>query len=127
MIEYTPEIIYKLEPNEIIVFSSSLDGKHNKGVAKFCFQKFGAIYGQAEGLQGQSYAVIAKKVNLSFIREQVEKFYNFCKQNENLKFYVTKIGCDTGCDITDIGLIFMDYDIPQNVVLPKEFYDWTKM
>ncbi len=125
--EYTPEIINKLESYEIIVFSSTEDGKHKKGVAKYCCEKFGAKYGQAKGLQGQAYAIVAKNVSLNVVREQVIEFYNFAFLEENYKFYVTKIGCDTGHDICEIGQIFMDYEIPENVVLPREFYDWTKL
>ncbi len=129
MIEFTPEVIYKLEPNEVIVFSTNCDGKH-KGLAKTCFQKFGATYGKSTGFSGQSYAITTrtenKKSPLSYIREQVEIFYKFSKENDELKFFVTKIGSEE-FEIGDIAEIFMDYECPFNVILPKEFYDWTKM
>jgi hypothetical protein len=128
--EFTPEVIYKLDIHEIIVFSTNLEGKHCRGIAKYCFQKFGAVYGQAIGLQGQCYAfatrTIDKKLPLSHIKTQVETFIEFAKENIDLKFYVTKIGSDE-FEIGDIAEIFMDYEYPDNVIFPKEFYDWTKM
>ena len=47
---YTPENITKLEADEIFVFGSNEAGRHGKGAAKFAMQKFGAVYGVAEGL-----------------------------------------------------------------------------
>ena len=44
-------IIEKLEPNQIFVFGSNTEGRHGKGAAKIARDKFGAIYGQAEGLR----------------------------------------------------------------------------
>lgn len=130
MMEFTPEVIYKLETNEIVVFSTNCDGKHCRGLAKYCFQKFGAVYGQATGFQGQCYAIstrtIDKKCSLSYIREQIENFYKFAEDNYELTFLVTKIGSDE-FDVGDIAGIFMEYEYPDNVIFPKEFFDWTKM
>jgi hypothetical protein len=57
----TPENIQSLKPNQIFVFGSNAEGVHGKGAALLAKQKFGAKQKQAEGLQGQSYAVITKK------------------------------------------------------------------
>mgnify|MGYP006877977877 FL=1 len=53
-------MIDKLNSNQIFVFGSNTQGRHGKGAALTARNKFGAIYGQAEGLQGQSYAIITK-------------------------------------------------------------------
>jgi hypothetical protein len=53
-------MIDKLNSNQIFVFGSNTQGRHGKGAALTAKNKFGAIYGQAEGLQGQSYAIITK-------------------------------------------------------------------
>lgn len=51
IVEYTPENIKKLKPNEIFVFGSNSIGAHSKGAALTAKLHFGAIYGQSEGLQ----------------------------------------------------------------------------
>lgn len=52
----TPEKIQKLTENEIFVFGSNMNGNHAGGAARLAVEKFGAVMGEAEGLQGQSYA-----------------------------------------------------------------------
>lgn len=54
--KFTPEMITELRDNEVFVFGSNLAGRHAGGAARFAYNKFGAIWGQGEGLQGQSYA-----------------------------------------------------------------------
>ena len=51
---YTGNIIP--EENTVFVFGSNPEGRHGAGAAKIAKEKFGAIYGQGEGLQGSSYA-----------------------------------------------------------------------
>ena len=53
----TPERITELQPNEIFVFGSNLEGMHGGGAALLAYRKFGAIWGQGVGLQGQSYGI----------------------------------------------------------------------
>ena len=53
----TPERITELQPNEIFVFGSNLEGMHGGGAAYTAYRKFGAIMGQGVGLQGQSYGI----------------------------------------------------------------------
>ena len=53
----TPERITHLEKNEIFVFGSNLAGAHGGGAAYIAYRKFGAIWGQGVGLQGQSYGI----------------------------------------------------------------------
>ena len=55
--KYTPEFIDELESNEIFVFGSNLAGMHGGGAARFAYKRFGAVWGQGVGLQGQSYAI----------------------------------------------------------------------
>lgn len=44
----------------IFVFGSNPEGRHGAGAAKTAVDSFGAIYGQGEGLQGNSYALPTK-------------------------------------------------------------------
>ena len=54
---YTPEMITALKENEIFVFGSNLAGAHGGGAARVAYNKFGAVWGQGVGLQGQSYGI----------------------------------------------------------------------
>ena len=50
---FTPDRITELGENEIFVFGSNLSGMHGGGAALLAYRKFGAIWGQGVGLQGQ--------------------------------------------------------------------------
>lgn len=54
---YTPDYIDRLLPSQIFVFGSNTLGYHTGGASGTARKKFGAVWGQAEGLQGQSYAI----------------------------------------------------------------------
>jgi lantibiotic modifying enzyme len=71
--------IFSLEDNQIFVFGSNLSGRHGLGAAKTAM-KWGAKYGQAEGLQGQTYGIptvnslVTKKLSLHEIETYVNNF-----------------------------------------------------
>jgi hypothetical protein len=48
----------------IFVFGSNPEGRHGAGSAKTAREKFGAIRGQGEGLQGNSYAIPTKDLRI---------------------------------------------------------------
>ena len=50
------------DANTIFVFGSNPEGRHGAGAAKVAREKFGAIYGQGEGLQGNAYALPTKRI-----------------------------------------------------------------
>ena len=54
---FTPENIIHIEDNEVFVFGSNLAGAHGGGAARLAYNRFGAVWGQGVGLQGQSYAI----------------------------------------------------------------------
>ena len=125
--KFTKENITELKENEIFVFGSNLNGNHAGGAAKTAVDKFGAIQGQAIGLQGQSYAIPTlgndmQKLSLEVIKEHISAFYDFAKQNKNLQFVVTKIGCGiAGFRLEQIRDIFLSFEREDNITLPKEF------
>ena len=45
--------ITELKPGEIFVFGSNLEGVHGGGAALLAWKKWGAVWGQGAGLQGQ--------------------------------------------------------------------------
>ena len=89
----TPEHITTLQPNEIFVFGSNLQGMHGGGAAYVAHRKFGAIWGQGVGLQGQSYGIPTMQCGVETIRPYVDEFIQFAKEHRNLTFLVTRIGC----------------------------------
>lgn len=123
--EYTPDSISELKKNEVFVFGSNPSGFHVGGSAKVAKNKFGAIYGQAEGLQGQSYAIPTFPVKLDTIRDYVEKFIKFAKkEGKELKFFVTQLGCgEAGYTPYQIAPLFIEAVGIRNIILPKSFVE----
>lgn len=111
----------------IFVFGSNTQGRHGKGAAKDAVDKWGAIYGQPEGLQGNAYAIVTKElrpgyppVKLSDVRRGVDKFIAFARTKPGWRFYVTPIGCGlAGFKPEQIAPLFGV--CPDNIFLPKEF------
>jgi hypothetical protein len=115
----TPEFITELQPNEIFVFGSNLRGMHAGGAAYIAYRKFGAIMGQGVGLQGQSYAIPTMQGGVETIRPYVDEFIQFAKENKNLTFLVTRIGCGiAGFTDDDIAPLFEKAHGIENIVLP---------
>lgn len=109
----------------IFVFGSNRAGRHGKGAAYWARMNRGAIYGQGEGLQGNSYAIPTKdeklhRLPLEDIQKHVEKFLEFAKVCYLTTFEVTPIGCGlAGYKHKHIAPMFRS--APPNVVLPPEF------
>ena len=121
---YTPERIDSLEPNEVFVFGSNLEGIHGGGAALTAWLKFGAIWGQGAGLQGQSYGIPTMHGGVDAIKPYVDEFVDFAKAHPELTFLVTKIGCGiAGFSFEEMAPLFAGVVDQQNVVLPKEFFD----
>ena len=122
--EYTPERITELKPNEIFVFGSNLAGAHGGGAARLAYNRFGAIWGQGVGLQGQTYAIPTMQGGVETIKPYVDEFIRFAKEHQELKFLVTKIGCGiAGFKVEEIAPLFYHAIDSENIVLPKEFDD----
>ena len=118
----TPEIITELQPNEIFVFGSNLKGLHGGGASYIAYRKFGAVMGQGVGLQGQSYAIPTMQGGVEKIRPYVEEFIQFAKENQNLTFLVTRIGCGiAGFTDEEIAPLFENAHNVENIVLPPNW------
>jgi hypothetical protein len=86
----------------IFVFGSNTEGIHGAGAAREAVEKWGAIYGQASGLQGDSYAIITtqlfapSKYPLPLIKINIQAFLEFAEKmkqsNPEIEFYVTPVG-----------------------------------
>jgi hypothetical protein len=122
--EFTPERISELKENEIFVFGSNLAGAHGGGAALLAYKRFGAIWGQGVGLQGQSYGIPTMHGGVEAIKPYVDEFIAFAGQHPEYKFFVTKIGCGiAGFREDEIAPLFKDAIDVENVILPKEFVE----
>ena len=120
----TPDFITSLAENEIFVFGSNLAGFHGGGAARVAHQRFGAVWGQGVGLQGQSYAIPTMQGGVETIKPYVDEFIEFAKAHTDLKFLVTRIGCGiAGFKDVEIAPLFKKAMSVYNIFLPKEFYD----
>lgn len=125
--EYTPEAISSLKADEVFVFGSNLDGRHGGGAARAAVNKFGAIWGQGVGLQGQSYAIPSMQGGVETIKPYVDQFIAFAQEHTELFFYVTRIGCGiAGFKDRDIAPLFKEAMSMSNVCLPESFVEENK-
>lgn len=128
---FTPDYIDRLLPNQVFVFGSNTLGYHTGGASGTARKKFGAVWGQPEGLQGASYAIpvdFGKGVRKdNEVKESVSRFLAFTKEHPDLFFFVTRIGCGLGGYRDDeMALFFKDALELNNVSLPKSFVDALK-
>ncbi len=122
--EYTPERITMLKPNEVFVFGSNLAGAHGGGAARLAHSRFGAVWGQGVGLQGQSYAIPTMQGGVETIKPYVDEFIAFAQQHPERKFLVTRIGCGIAAFTPDeIAPLFQEAIDHENVILPKDFVE----
>ncbi|MBO4430999.1 MAG: hypothetical protein J5790_06645 [Bacteroidaceae bacterium] len=121
---FTPDFIRELKPNEVFVFGSNLSGAHGGGAALVALRKFGAVWGQGVGLQGQSYGIPTMQGGVETIAPYVDEFIDFAKEHQELTFYVTRIGCGiAGFRDSEIAPLFSKARQLENVILPKTFWD----
>lgn len=117
---FTPDRITELGENEIFVFGSNLSGMHGGGAALLAYRKFGAIWGQGVGLQGQSYGIPTMQGGVETIAPYVDEFIAFAKAHPELLFYVTKIGCGiAGFTEEEISPLFAQAHGIDNIILPR--------
>ena len=138
---YTGNI--KNDKNTIFVFGSNPEGRHGAGAAKIAKEQFGAIYGQGEGLQGNSYALPTKDLRVKYnngfksisekeIINSIKKLYQTAKQNSDKQFKVAyrnttdkSLNGYTGLEMIDM---FIEAgNIPSNIIFSKEWFDTGKI
>ncbi|MDE6279041.1 MAG: hypothetical protein K2M05_03625, partial [Paramuribaculum sp.] len=90
--KYTPENITELDRDDVFVFGSNLQGNHAGGAARVAYKKFGAVMGQGEGFQGQSYAIPTMQGGVETIKPYVDRFIEFARECDKNNFFVTRIG-----------------------------------
>ena len=125
---FTPDYIDMLLPNQIFVFGSNALGYHTGGASGTARKKFGAVWGQPEGLQGQSYAIpvdYGKSVRKDAeVKNAIKRFISFAGKHTELFFFVTRIGCGMGgYRDEEMAQFFREALNLKNVCLPKSFVD----
>ena len=125
---FTPDYIDMLLPNQIFVFGSNALGYHTGGASGTARKKFGAVWGQPEGLQGQSYAIpvdYGKSVRKDAeVKNAIKRFISFAGKHTELFFFVTRVGCGiAGYHDEEMAQFFRDSLNLNNVCLPKSFVD----
>ena len=125
---FTPDYIDCLLPNQIFVFGSNSLGYHTGGASGTARKRFGAVWGQPEGLQGASYAIpvdFGKGIRKdNEVKKSIERFLAFTKEHLELFFFVTRIGCGMGgYRDEEMAQFFKGALDLKNICLPKSFVD----
>lgn len=121
------KFIESLASNQIFVFGSNANGFHFGGAARQALESFGAVWGQAGGMQGQSYGIIVldenmQKVSLDYIGKQLQVLNRQANAMPGKEFLLTLIGCGiAGFSIEDIKSEVIKVNWNSNVVIPDEF------
>ena len=107
-----------------LLFGSNLEGEHGGGAARTAREKFGAIWGQGTGLQGQSYGIPTMHGGVEEIQSHVGEFIDFAMSHPELIFLVPRVGCGiAGFHDSEIAPLFARAkDIP-NIHLPESFWN----
>lgn len=118
----SPNIITSLAPNEVFVFGSNINGFHAGGAARIAYDRFGAIWEQGVGIQGQSYAIPTMQGGVEVIRQYVDDFIQYANEHPENIFLVTRIGCGiAGYSDMQIAPLFQSAMTMENIALPESF------
>ena len=125
--KFTPDNIQELKENQIFVFGSNMNGNHAGGAARLAVEKFGAIMGQAEGIQGKSYAIPTLDEDMEKVTEvdlinSLANLRNFANGHPEKEFLLTAIGTGiAGFDTNYMAYMVLRANLPNNVTIPEEF------
>jgi len=130
----------KPEPNTIFVFGSNPEGRHGAGAAKIAVEKFGAIYGVGEGIQGSAYAIPTKDLRVkenhgyrSISKEEIVKsikhFYIFARFHPWFDFKiayrnVAKPSLNGYTGVEMMKMFDEAGEIPKNVWFSREWWEY---
>ena len=120
----TDSLVVSLKPNEVFVFGSNLGGFHGGGAARAAYNKFGAVWGQGVGMQGQSYAIPTMQGGVETIAPYVDELIEYAKNHPDKMFLVTEIGCGiAGFAPEEIAPLFAKAVDVDNITLPQRFWE----
>lgn len=143
-------MIHSLKDNQVFVFGSNPEGRHGAGTAKVAREKFGAIYGQGRGIQGQAYALPTKNLKAGFkekstgivyekageksltkeqIIHNIKELYEFAKAKPEKDFFIAyrnesrNLNGYSSEDMLDMFLEAGNGRLPENMALSVTFKD----
>lgn len=121
-----PDNIESLNENEIFVFGSNVEGTHDGAAASYALHHFGAQLGQAEGIQGQSYAIPIVGNSFDDVRKAIERFTEYVVFHPQNRFLLTAAGTDNaGYDVAQIAPLFRQAYAFGNVYVPRSFIQYV--
>lgn len=112
----------------VFVFGSNLAGIHGAGAAQAARLYYDAQLGVGQGMTGNAYAIPTKDADLNclsleWIKIYVAEFVQFTKDNPELQFFVTRVGCGlAGNRDEDIAPMFRG---AINCSFPDTWIDWV--
>lgn len=118
----------------IFVFGSNTEGVHGAGAAQFARLHRGAVFGEAEGLFGQSYALPTcgawnghrfPALSLADVQINVQEFLDLANHRTDLHFQVTRVGCGlAGLRDEDVAPMFAN--APKNCLFDTAWDKWLQ-
>lgn len=130
-------IIKYLNDDQIFVFGSNTQGRHGRGAALTARLRFDAVYGNPEGIQGKSFAIITKDLTkkthpsrtTAQIISQIEKLYKYAILHPDKEFIIPYKCTDHNLNAyssEEMAKMFASSKIPENIVFDKLFYELVK-
>jgi len=117
-----PDFIDKLANADVFVFGSNIHGQHHGGASLYALEHFGAINGQAEGMQGRSYAIPTEGNTFEELKQAIERFNDYVVTHPHVRFMLSAIGCGSaGYSVEQIAPLFYQAYSFGNVYVPKQF------
>ncbi len=114
-------MIMYLEPNQIFVFGSNIQGIHGGGAARHARQ-WGAVQGLSKGRMGQTYAIETKDLfkneflGWEYVEEQLLELIEYAKSLPQFDFLLTPVGTGlAGGNIEDLNKIIENLELPDNI------------
>lgn len=117
--------IHLPDDDRVFVFGSNLLGIHGAGAARYAYDYLGAIWGDEEGIMGNSYALPtcyqpAEPVTLDELGVYVSNFLEYARKHPELTFFVSEVGCGlAGFNPTEVIPFFVG--APSNCDLPPSW------
>jgi len=124
----SPKVIKELKEDEVFVFGSDEKGTHQIGAAVQAVKQFGAVVGQAEGPQGQCYAIPSVGVSLVTTEVAVNKFTDYVVRHPEKKFILTDLECGRSeYSVEQIASLFKTAYSFGNLYAPRVFRGYVEL
>lgn len=110
----SPELVGALEAEEVFVFASNAAGVHRRGAAAAAFRHFGAEWGVARGMRGQSFALDASSAES--LSDSVRHLFDTAHVHHDRFFIVAAVPA-----LAPAAAAALFSGAPRNVILPTAY------